>query len=74
MISSVVALGEEAYERIPFRLVLSEDLALCVITNVADLGKTANVELRGAELGHDGWSRLVMGDERAIQGRCRRSD
>jgi len=58
----MVVQGAKAHERIPFRLVLSEDLALCVVANGADLGEAANVELCGAELRHDGGGRT--GDER----------
>ena len=64
----------EAYERIPFRLVFSKDLALCVIANVADLGEAANVELCGAELRHDGGSGLVMATSWLSGARCRGSN
>lgn len=50
---SVVGRHEEACAGIPFGLVLREDLALRVVANVADIGEAANVELCGAELGHD---------------------
>ena len=40
-------------ECIPLRLELLEDLALCVIANVHDVNKAAQIELLGSELGHD---------------------
>lgn len=61
--------AQEACERIPFRLVLSKDLALCVVANVADLDEASDIELGGAELRHNGGSGLGMGDELAV--RCR---
>jgi len=52
-VPSVVVRHEEAYARIPFGLVLREDLALRVVANVTDIGVAADVELCGTELGHD---------------------
>ena len=40
--------------RIPFGLVLRVDLPLSVVTNVANLRETSNVEFGSAELRHDG--------------------
>lgn len=61
--------NEETQERVPFGLVLCEDLALCVVANIADLGEAANVELCGAELGHDGGSGGCDGRRMVIWGR-----
>jgi len=41
-------------QRIPLRLVLSEDLSLGVITDDLDVDEAAQVELLGSEHGHDG--------------------
>lgn len=65
---SIAVHGTEAQERIPFGLVLSEDLALRVVADVANLAEAANIKLCGAELGHDGGSGAVRGGEMTMCG------
>jgi hypothetical protein len=72
-LSSVVVRHQEAYARIPFGLVLREHLALRVVANVTDIGKTADVELCGAELRHDDNCGTAMGGELTIWGQSRGS-
>lgn len=70
---SVIVRPEEAYARIPLRLVLCEHLALRVIADVTDVGVAANVELCGAELGHDDECGTAMGGVLTIWGRSQGS-
>lgn len=72
--SSVIVRKKEAHLRIPFGLVFREDLALRVVTNVTDIGETANIELCSTELGHDDDCRIAMGGGSIIWGHRRGPD